>query len=334
MLCEKAMAKWFGSYVQIQGAYCLGAYMLLSECSLTRAYSQGQGGQPPFNPDENQPMNVTLQDPKNRNSVGLAPAGGPVRADQVWGELVQADQQNFIMCAWTMKDPPGGAAGFGASGEAIAADGIVKGHAYSVITAREVQCDGRVWRVLQVRNPWGANPAAEWKGQLCDNWPQWGQFPELRQALEIGNAELDGMFWMTWDDFRGRFSDVGVVPKQMAVPKLGSVEGMVQGSTGQKHDKKHKSPSGGAPAAAPAPMPQYQPQVMQQQPQYVQPSRTVYASAPTYAAAPQYAPQAAYASAPVSYAAPSPVTYAAAPTYASAPMTYAAAPTQSVIRYA
>ena len=163
LLAEKAFAKWFGSYVQIQGAYCLVAYMLLCECALTRAYSQGQGGQPPFNPDVYQPMDVTLQDPRNRNSVGLAPAGGPVRADQVWQELVQADQQNFIMCAWTMKDPPGGAAGRGASGEAIAADGIVKGHAYSVITAREVQCDRQVWRVLQVRNPWGANPAAEWK---------------------------------------------------------------------------------------------------------------------------------------------------------------------------
>merc|ERR1712071_479125 len=60
----------------------------------------------------------------------------------------------------------------------------------------------------------------------------------------------DGMFWMTWDDFRNRFSDVGVVPKQMAVPKLGSVEGMVQGSTGAKHDKKFKSTGGGQPVPA------------------------------------------------------------------------------------
>merc|ERR1711865_527752 len=136
-------------------------------------------------------------------------------------------------------------------------------------------CDNRLWRVLQVRNPWGANPAAEWKGTLCDNWPQWNQFPELKQALEIGNAELDGM---------------------------------VQNSTSQKHDKKFKSSGGGD--AQPAPQPIQQPQVLQQ-PQYVQPSRTVYAGAQTYAAPATYA-------APVSYA---------------APMTYAA-PTQSVIRYA
>jgi len=324
LLAEKAFAKWFGSYVQIQGAYCLVAYMLLTECTQTRAYSQGQGGRPPFNADVYQPMDVTLQNPKDRNSVGLKPAGPPVPADQVWGELIQADQQNFIMCAWTMKDPPV-QAGVGASGEAIATDGIVKGHAYSVITAREVDCDGRRWRVLQVRNPWGANPAAEWKGQLSDSWPQWPQFPDLMQALEIGNSELDGMFWMLWDDFRNRFSDVGVVPKQMAVPKLGSVEGMVQGSTTAKHDKKFKSQAGQAPQQIqPQPQqPQYmQPQqVIQQQPQYVQPSRTVYAAAPQYAAAPvQYA-------APASYAAPA-VSYAAAPavSYAAAPVQYAAAP--------
>jgi len=37
-------------------------------------------------------------------------------------------------------------AGRGASGEEIAADAIVKGHAYSLISAKDVTADGRVWR--------------------------------------------------------------------------------------------------------------------------------------------------------------------------------------------
>merc|ERR1712048_1167140 len=129
----------------------------------------------------------------------------------------------------------------GASGEAIASDGIVKGHAYSLITARELTADQRVWRVLQLRNPWGANPAAEWKGVLSDAWPQWGQFPQSREALEMDSAGLDGMFWMEWDDFRNRYSDFGIVPKQMEVPKLGTVEGLVAQNPSSKHAKKFSS---------------------------------------------------------------------------------------------
>merc|ERR1712048_1467704 len=243
----------------------------------------------------------------------------------------------------------------GASGEAIASDGIVKGHAYSLITARELQADGRVWRVLQLRNPWGANPAAEWKGVLSDSWPQWGQFPQLREALEMDSAGLDGMFWMEWDDFRNRYSDFGIVPKQMEVPKLGTVEGLVAQNPSSKHAKKFSSsklakmqpqsyPQQAQPQQIPAqPM---QPIAMEPSMNYIQPSRVIHQQVPQQAAPQQryvysyqgaqaayqsaqpayQAAPAAYATSSVSYAA-APVTYAAAPaTYAAAPVTYSSAP--------
>ena len=74
----------------------------------------------------------------------MNPQPGQFPADQVWAELCNADQQNFIMCAFTFKDPPS-VAGVGASGEAIGSDGMVKGYAYSAISAREVQADGGNW---------------------------------------------------------------------------------------------------------------------------------------------------------------------------------------------
>ena len=191
-----------------------------------------------FNPQVYHTVKVPIADPHNRHSVQLHPQPGQVHAEQVWAELCQADQDNFIMCAFTFKDGDS-TSGLGASGEHIGSNGIVKGHAYSLISAREVTADGRIWKVLQVRNPWGANPAAEWKGALCDNWSQWPYYPELQQSLEIGSAELDGMFWMTWDDFGACFSDVGVVPRQMEVPRLGAVEGIVK-AAGSKHLKKYR----------------------------------------------------------------------------------------------
>merc|ERR1712098_77317 len=125
------------------------------------------------------------------------------------------------------------------------------GNAYSVISAKEVTADGRRWRVLRVRNPWGKNPSAEWTGALGDDWPEWPRYPQLRQALKMGNAALDGMFWMSWDDFRNRFSDVGLVPKSMEVPKAGHFEGDFSSpKDGAKHAKQFSK--GGAPGPAPA----------------------------------------------------------------------------------
>merc|ERR1712166_1334042 len=199
-------------------------------------------------------------------------------------------------CCWTSKDPDV-AAGRGASGEVIAGDGIVKGHAYSLISAREIQADGQIFRVLQLRNPWGANPAAEWKGMFSDHWPGWSQYPELAQALEMGQGTLDGMFWMSWDDFRRRYSDIGVVPKQMEVPRMGVTEGASPSQTA-KHCKKF-SRGRSAPTAP-----------------------VSYAAAPVPQTAAE--PINAYAAAPaITYAGAPGVTYAAAPavTYQAAPST-------------
>lgn len=163
-----------------------------------------------------------MKDSHDRTAIGLS-MGPQVSADELFRTLCKADETNHIMCAWTMKDPAT-ATGVGASGEHIGSDGIVKGHAYSLITAKDVVADGQERRVVQLRNPWGANPASEWKGKYSDTWAEWDSYPELKEALCIGNGALDGMFWMCWNDFRSRYSDVGIVPKEMEVPKFGLVE--------------------------------------------------------------------------------------------------------------
>ena len=72
-------------------------------------------------------------------------------------------------------------AGRGSSGEEIAADVIVKGHAYSLISAKDVTADGRVWRSVQFRNLWGANSAAEYKGkELSDTSSGWAAVPRTQ----------------------------------------------------------------------------------------------------------------------------------------------------------
>jgi len=250
-----------------------------------------------------------------------------IPAEQLWLEMQNADDQNFIMACWTTKDPAQ-AAGRGASGEVIASDGIVKGHAYSLIAVDEYNCDGQIWRVVRCRNPWGNNPAAEWNGELSDNWPEWPRYPQLKEALQISTAQLDGMFWMPWDKFRERFSDFGIAPQAGSTTRLGKVELACEVlPQGGKHMKQFRKP-GRETAPAPA-IPDAGPEYGYADPnviRYAAPAGATYAAptVTTYAAAP-----ATYSS-PVTYAAPTVTTYAGAPptTYAGAPTTttYAGAP--------
>lgn len=254
LLLEKAFAKWFGSYCQIQGAYCMVAFMMLVECNAPcRVFTQAMNGRAPFNEHMYQGVNCVLNDPRNRNSIGLAPTA-QIPKDQVWAELKAADASNHVMAAWTGKDAAA-TAGRGASGEEIAADGIVKGHAYSLISAKEVTADGRVWRCIQLRNPWGANPAAEYKGELSDTWSGWGQYPELKRELLGDGGKLDGMFWMTFDNFAARYSDCGIVPKVMETSRMGQVEHEHGAPSGRKGARMMAPPAAVFAGAPPAPPP-------------------------------------------------------------------------------
>jgi len=345
LLAEKACAKWFGSYLQLMGAYALTPFMLLTACNTTFVFSQRQLGPGHFDKNNYDAKEAFLQDCKNRNSVSMRPLGS-VSSEQLWQELMAADDANHIMATFTSKDAAGG--GRGASGEHIAADGIVKGHAYSLISVDTYQCDGRLWRVCHIRNPWGNNPAAEWNGELSDKWPLWGNYPELYQSLKIGSAEIDGMFWMPWEKYLDRFSDCGIARIPQNVPRLGKQEistGIPKDGKNSKQFKKQP----GLPIR-PAVMQVAAPMVISSPASYPYTTTATYASAPTatYAAAPlstspSYAmmPPATYAAAPLStspsYATLPTATYAAAPmstspSYSTLPMataTYASAPSAS-----
>eukprot|EP00928_Gymnodinium_smaydae_P027844 TRINITY_DN213_c0_g2_i1.p1 TRINITY_DN213_c0_g2~~TRINITY_DN213_c0_g2_i1.p1 ORF type:complete len:489 (+),score=117.27 TRINITY_DN213_c0_g2_i1:62-1528(+) len=221
LLLEKACAKWFGSYVQLAGAFAMAPFMFLTDSPNIRAFSQPVfNGQ--YDPSRFDVKQYSMADPHNRNSVRGQPLG-LCPSDQAFEELKMSDDQGWLAAAWTSKDPPV-QAGVGASGEAIAADGIVKGHAYSLVSADRYQADGRIWRIVQIRNPWGSNPNAEWKGELSDAWPQWSQFPELRRKLGIDCAEMDGLFFMPWERFIERFSDWGYAQLSGLAPRYAAAE--------------------------------------------------------------------------------------------------------------
>ncbi|XP_066553110.1 calpain 2, (m/II) large subunit, like [Amia ocellicauda] len=89
-----------------------------------------------------------------------------------------------------------------ADSEAVTAQKLVKGHAYSVTGADEVNYKGEMVKLIRIRNPWGQ---VEWTGAWSDGSMQWRMVSdEDRERLSL-KAE-DGEFWMSFSDFLRHYS--------------------------------------------------------------------------------------------------------------------------------
>ena len=99
--------------------------------------------------------------------------------------------------------------GSGLNGESMGPQGLVAGHAYSILDcmsfADKSQPGGRL-KLIQLRNPWGRH---EWTGPWADGSKEWEQNPKVRRICAPAAAD-DGAFWMSWEDFSAIFSSIDV----------------------------------------------------------------------------------------------------------------------------
>jgi len=118
------------------------------------------------------------------------------KVDLMWNKIKKSDQKGYIMaCSTANADER----------EAEREDGLYAGHAYSLINTAEINgSDGRHYRLVQVRNPWGKG---EWNGKFSDTSNLWT--PTSRQQLSHDKGD-DGVFWMTIEDFLEGFEDFGI----------------------------------------------------------------------------------------------------------------------------
>ncbi|KAG9274812.1 calpain-2 catalytic subunit-like [Astyanax mexicanus] len=87
-----------------------------------------------------------------------------------------------------------------ADSEAITYQKLVKGHAYSVTGATEVNFRGRKEKLIRIRNPWGQ---VEWTGAWSDNSSEWNSVdPSERENVKAD----DGEFWMSFTEFSRHYS--------------------------------------------------------------------------------------------------------------------------------
>ncbi|XP_023684021.1 calpain-2 catalytic subunit-like [Paramormyrops kingsleyae] len=87
-----------------------------------------------------------------------------------------------------------------ADSEAITVQKLVKGHAYSLTGASEVDYRGGKEKLVRIRNPWGQ---VEWTGAWSDNSSEWNYVT----SHEVQNVKADdGEFWMSFSDFMRHYS--------------------------------------------------------------------------------------------------------------------------------
>ena len=107
--------------------------------------------------------------------------------------------------------PPSRGAGTKSGSDTHDTDGIVDGHAYTVIDCVD-NAGGTEFDLIKVRNPWGQG---EFKsGKWDDDGPGWSQYPQVKEALKPVAAD-DGIFWVEKEEFFKYFKTIYLCAKNM-----------------------------------------------------------------------------------------------------------------------
>jgi hypothetical protein len=129
-----------------------------------------------------------------------------ISSGKFWDLIKHFDDEGYLLAGgtpgedmWTEsnKKPEEG----GEEPEAPKNKGLIPGHAYSVIIAKEANGV----KLLNVRNPWGK---FEWDGDYGDNSALWTQ--DMKDAFKPCLDDNDGTFWISFQDFCANFDSLDV----------------------------------------------------------------------------------------------------------------------------
>lgn len=202
---EKAVAIHCGGWGKIDGGQCTHAWRLLTGCKEQYTFrddGDGFGCYGSFNP--NTQKWEELGNSPSDGFQGLWPMAWPEAGGG--GELelkLNRDELFLRMCKWD-DDNYVMAVGTKAGSDTNVADGIVDGHAYTVMQCID-NAGGTEFHMIKVRNPWGRGEFTS--GIWDDDGPGWEQYPSVREACHPVNAD-DGIFWIDAEGFFGHFKTV------------------------------------------------------------------------------------------------------------------------------
>eukprot|EP01012_Entosiphon_sulcatum_P013693 TRINITY_DN1888_c0_g1_i1.p1 TRINITY_DN1888_c0_g1~~TRINITY_DN1888_c0_g1_i1.p1 ORF type:complete len:446 (-),score=58.22 TRINITY_DN1888_c0_g1_i1:17-1354(-) len=199
VIYEKAFAKYCGSYGGLVGGNSIWALEAMTgdKVFVMKRASPGPNG--------TWKRYDLLHHPQtnDKRSIGLKPTEEVYNLERLFDILAEYDKSEALI---------GASSEAGADTAEDAKNGIVQGHAYSVLEVKRV---GK-FKLLRLRNPWGK---FEWSGDWGDQSPLWKQHPEVARELKY-EAKDDGTFWMPLESFAQHFASIDICDRSTGVNDL------------------------------------------------------------------------------------------------------------------
>jgi hypothetical protein len=180
ILLEKAFAKFCGSYGALEGGMALWAYQALTGDRVFKLWKDGAG-------DHWERNNLHFTPGGKRRDCGLVGTGEKLSTwSDLHGVLLAYKARKCVMGASIIPSTK--------QREHQRADGLVEGHAYSILDVRAAGGgalaalqkmgvhvgENKVHNLVRLRNPWGSHG---WKGNWGRGDGMWRAFPDVAQEL-------------------------------------------------------------------------------------------------------------------------------------------------------
>jgi len=212
-LVEKAAAKLFGCYQGLSGGTFGEALALFTGFPIQRIGL--------YVSKEKKRQHQERQNARAAHRTQLLLAGHEVPDDEEdsdedleddalkWSKIVSASESGFLMGMGCTEE------GCEKSKNHIVEEmGLQAPHAYGILDAREVEVNGKIVRLMKIRNPWGERAPRTWKGDWGKDSKKWTF--ELKLQLGVvnrSNIPMDdemSVFWMAYEDVKEYFAAIEI----------------------------------------------------------------------------------------------------------------------------